>query len=177
MNGQTKLNGIMSIFGIFSSGNNSDKQLTIIKNDLEKLTGRLEAVASALNEHSQQIKSLPIDQLPDKIKGVIKHLESQDVKMKETADLYDQLRQMTPGSEEVQEHAVYVKKNMMAFNAVLELDLKDANSSLRAFNSFCHEFAKPVTNINKLTDELSVLKESMKKLVAQIENLENGSGQ
>ena len=133
-----------------------------LKHELESFVNRVEDIEASLKEltHSVQEKS-DFDLLEKKANESFGMQEKNWEKGEKLSKEIQELIQLKINNEELNAQASILKLNMAAYNAVVEMELKDANSSIKMVNKFIFEFKELQEQTSYLVEVIPEMKNDL----------------
>ena len=162
----------MKLFDLFSKKEDPLHELKQIKADMADYVTRLEQVSQSMTEQLESIQQLPIDNLPEKLENNLNVLYKNEAKLRETEQSIAELKSVKNGSEEFENQLDIVTKNLGAFNAVIEMELMDANSHFKLANKFFNHLTTLISDMQTFVKNIPNLDQKLATLDKRITELE-----
>lgn len=150
----------MNIFNIFK------KKYSIqeLKNDIDKYISRLENISTTMPIEVEKIRSVPLDELPEKAKNNASSLQNIEVKISNAMDTVGLLTNVKNQGQEFENTVQKVTMNLGVLKVIMEMELKDANSHIKAVNLFHEYFEGFLSKLNLLVQEIPAFTEELRML-------------
>lgn len=130
----------------------------------------------SLNDTATRMKDMgdAVNKTNDYAKNVGEASKSLTTLNKAYSNTVQSMQEMASASKDAKEYHGQVQaitKNLGALNAVYEMELKDANSHLKAMNKFYSNLTSAMENMADASKESEAFKQQMGKLTTNITNL------
>ncbi|WP_020529289.1 hypothetical protein [Flexithrix dorotheae] len=161
----------MGLFNLFSK-KDSFKEIKKLKIEIDDQVSRLENFSQTLANQLEAIKQVPLEQFEAKMKTIITSLSKNEEKFNNTEKSIETLKSMENGGEELENQVRIATMNLGALNAVMEMELKDANSNLKALNDSAYNITRPVVEMADLINEIPGFNEALLSLKGKMKAIE-----
>lgn len=160
--GMAVLGGIDSMLKEANLGSDVFKSFGEGMRNLNVTVGKMKDVSNTAVASDQYTKSL---QVATKSMGDLNKVYST------TVNAMNQMASTTQDAKAYHAQVRVITKNLGALNAVYEMELKDANSHIKAMNKFYNNLTVAMESMSDASKESKVFKDQMTKLTTNLGNL------
>ncbi|KXX67963.1 hypothetical protein [Flammeovirga sp. SJP92] len=161
----------MGLFDFLGKKNNSIEEIKRISNKIETYITRLEKAEDAFKKDQEEL-SKP---LPNHILAIVERKLEFDTQVSKKLREIETLKSIDSSDPDFQFQLECAIKNFGALNAVAEMELKNANDTMKASNEFESSYlsSSDMTDVHKeissLRKENLILQETIKELMKAID--------
>ncbi|MFT5619372.1 MAG: hypothetical protein ACI85I_002615 [Arenicella sp.] len=159
----------MGILDLFRKKKEPLTLLIEAKEEISLQVGELKGLSEKLQMQVDSLAQLSEGSFESKLSNTHNSLEKSRKAISEVHAILSDFSYYESPKNDFEEQARIVGMNLGALNAVIEMELKDSNSHMKAFNKFCTNITSCMAESESLIESMPLLSEKLLSLNTKID--------